>query len=333
MSTSPTAPMAAHIVGPEMSATSFMSEGDLEKQKPRGLVSVRPTSSMSDYYTDSEPSRPNSGIIIASPELLAAEEAAADPFNWSGLKKAWHATLPSFMSLVVTLISSAYVPGTFLMEMDLHTTFEPVIGGFSAYIFGLGIGAIFWGPVSEVYGRKIVYLTSLPLCGLFIMTTGFSQNTAGVIISRLLSGIMGIGPISAAPGTITDMFTREQVALPTALFVLTPFLGPALAPPLSAYVMTWKGLNSWRWMCWIEIFILLACWLPAFFTSETNKQVIDARRAKKAGLPAPPSPTEGKPASAVIMYYLNETLFRPVKMLFTESLVLWYVTFTLSPIH
>jgi len=233
-------------------------------------------------------------------------------------------SVPSFMSLVTTLISSAYVAGIPLVQHDMHVSFELALLPYSAYILGLGIGAIFFGPCSEVFGRKVVYMVSIPLCGLFIVGTGLSKNIAGLIFCRLFSGVFGIGPVSAAPGTITDMFTREQSALPTALFVLTPFLGPGLAPVIAGYVAPWKG---WQWLCWVELMILAVSWLPAFFLSETNKLIILQRRAAKAGLPAPPSPTTGKSIPGVIMHYLNITLFLPLRMLVSESVVLWQVLF------
>jgi len=310
--TTPQRPQAAYITNPATSYESMMSE-DFEKEKGFGAISiVRSVGS----FEDSDDSRPTS----AGADL---QDKVDIPFDWSIGKKVFHLAVPSLMSLVTTLISSAYVAGVQPMMIDLHVSFEVSLVGYIMYILGLGIGAIFWGPISEVYGRKIVYIVSIPLCAIFVAFTGISHNIAGVILSRLLAGIFGIGAISAAPGTITDIYCKEQMALPSALFVLTPFLGPAFGPVLAAYVVPWK---NWRWLCWIEIAILGAVWLPAFAMHETNATVIRQRHAVKSGLPPPPSPTEGKPASAVVMHYLNITLFRPLKMLVTESVVFWYVS-------
>jgi MFS family permease len=297
-----------------------MMAEDFEKEKGFGAISiVRSVSS----FDDSDDARPTTAGIDL-------EDKVDNPYSWSTGKKIFHLAIPSLMSLVTTLISSAYVAGVQPMMLDLHVSFEVSGVGYVMYILGLGIGAIFWGPVSEVYGRKIVYMVSIPICAVFVMFTGISHNIAGVLLSRLFAGVFGIGAISAAPGTIVDIYCKEQMALPSALVVLTPFLGPALGPVLAAYVIPWK---NWRWVCWIEIAMLGAVWLPGFAMHETNATTIRQRHAVKSGLPPPPSPTEGKSASAVVMHYLNITLFVPLKLLVTESVVAWYVNQVDTVLH
>lgn len=316
----PQRPLAVHMPNSHDSYTPFTSEGDLEKQKGFGHVSIV---SRGSFESIKDFSRPTSSVPSAGVHSEVDWDGPTDPenpYNWSAGKKTFNMLIPSFMSLVTTLISSAYVAGIPLIQQDLHVSFELALLPYSAYILGLGIGAIFFGPCSEVFGRKMVYMVSIPLCGLFIIGTGLSSNITGLIFCRLFSGIFGIGPVSAAPGTIMDMFTREQAALPTALFVLTPFLGPGLAPVIASYVAPWKG---WKWLCWVEIMILAVSWLPAVFLSETNKLIILQRRASKVGLAAPPSPVVGKSIGGAVMHYLNITLFLPLRMLVTESVVLW----------
>ena len=43
---------------------------------------------------------------------------------------------------------------------DLHTSHEVAILSVSLYVIGLGIGPLFVGPLSELYGRNIIYRTS-----------------------------------------------------------------------------------------------------------------------------------------------------------------------------
>jgi len=314
--TIPCRPQAVYV-GRRVSSYDSTVLGDCEKKKGSGAISIVRSISSFDDSDDSRP--PTAGLDL--------QELVDSPFDWSVDKKIFHLGVPSLMSLVTTLISSAYVAGVEPMMLDLHVSFEVSLVGYIMYILGLGIGAIFWGPISEVYGRKIVYVVSMPICAIFVMFTGISNNITGVILSRLFAGIFGIGPISAAPGTITDIYCKEQIALPSAIFVLTPFLGPAFGPVLAAYVVPWK---NWRWLCWIEIAILNATWLPSFAMHETNATTIRQRHAVKSGLPPPPSPTRGKSASAVAMHYLNITLFRPLKMLVSETVVFWYVSLVVT---
>lgn len=55
---------------------------------------------------------------------------------------------------------------------------------------------------------------------------------------------------------------------------------------------------------------------------ETSKCIILRRRAAKLNIPGPTSPVDGQPLSKVITYFLTITLFRPIRMLFTEPVVI-----------
>lgn len=68
---------------------------------------------------------------------------------------------------------------------------------------------------------------------------------------------------------------------------------------------------------WVIIIIGVPIYGLSFFTSETYKKVILARRAKARGIQAPPGPTGLESMKAL----LTITLFRPIHMLFTEPIV------------
>ena len=64
------------------------------------------------------------------------------------------------------------------------------------FIAGYCVGPLMWGPLSEEFGRKPIFIIS------FIFYTGFqvgcalSPNTASILIFRLLSGIFAAAPLA-----------------------------------------------------------------------------------------------------------------------------------------
>jgi MFS family permease len=46
------------------------------------------------------------------------------------------------------------------VEEDFHVGQVVAILGLSTFVFGLAIGPLFMGPLSEFYGRKPVYIVS-----------------------------------------------------------------------------------------------------------------------------------------------------------------------------
>jgi multidrug resistance protein len=205
----------------------------------------------------------------------------------------------------------------------------------SLYVLALGFGPILAAPLSETYGRKIVYLISPPLGAIFTLGAGFANNPETLIICRFFAGLFFSPSVAIGSGTLADIFIPAERGVATVLYVMTPFLGPALGPVIGAFVSVRK---NWRWTQWVIIWFAIASWVPVLFMSETYSKVILGRRAKAAELTrkattgtlramasitsvltpavkAPPNP---------IRYFITTTLLRPLTMLATEPIVLCF---------
>ena len=111
---------------------------------------------------------------------------------------------------------------------DFHVSSTVAILPLSLYVFALGFGPLLAAPMSETYGRHVVYLVSTPLGALFTLGAGLSQNIWTLCILRFFAGLTFSPALAIGAGTIADVNTAEQRAAPSALYILSPFLGPAL---------------------------------------------------------------------------------------------------------
>jgi MFS family permease len=116
--------------------------------------------------------------------------------------------------------------------------------GITVYTMGLAFGPVFSAPMSEKYGRKIVYLLSSPVFILFTLGAGFSKSFASLIVCRFFAGLTGspalavgagsklfeLGSVSETDRQIgnADLFPPHQRAKITAVFLMAPFAGPSL---------------------------------------------------------------------------------------------------------
>ena len=98
----------------------------------------------------------------------------------------------------------------------------------SLYTLALGLGPIVGGPLSETVGRYPVYLGTLALGSLFTLGIGFSQNFASICVLRFLAGFCLAPSLAIAGGTLNETFKPIHRAIPSTIFILTPFLGPGL---------------------------------------------------------------------------------------------------------
>jgi MFS family permease len=95
-------------------------------------------------------------------------------------------------------------------------------------VLALGLGPAIAAPISETYGRQIVYLVSTPLGALFTMGAGFSQNIWTLCILRFFAGLTFSPSLSIGAGSNADVVTTQNRATAAAFYIVSPFLGPAL---------------------------------------------------------------------------------------------------------
>ena len=65
----------------------------------------------------------------------------------------------------------------------------------SLFVAGYCVGPLFWGPLSETYGRKPVLFVSFVIYTAFQVGCALSKNTASIIIFRFLGGCFAASPL------------------------------------------------------------------------------------------------------------------------------------------
>ncbi|OBA24459.1 MFS general substrate transporter [Metschnikowia bicuspidata var. bicuspidata NRRL YB-4993] len=237
----------------------------------------------------------------------------ANPHNWPSWKR-WVATFTiANMCLCISLGSSLYVEGVPGLMVDFGMSQTLGLSGLSFYLLGLAVGPVIGAPLSEMIGRRLIYITTFPAAILFTMGVGLAQNTRSVLILRFFTGFVASPPMSIAGGSITDIWANapEQMSTAMALFCLSPFLGPVIGPIIGGFVVENK---SWRWTMWVSmmfygVMLPFVLWVP-----ETFKPAILKKRAKARGINLI---VERPTFKQLIQIHL----FRPLEMLFVEPIV------------
>lgn len=94
------------------------------------------------------------------------------------------------------------------------------------YVLGFAIGPLFISPLSEIYGRLIIYHVGNAVYLAFTIGCALSTNTTMFMVFRLLCGLAAASPMSIGGGTIADLHRQEERGKAMALFGLGPLLGP-----------------------------------------------------------------------------------------------------------
>lgn len=125
-----------------------------------------------------------------------------------------------------TVSSSIITPGRTKYKEELHVSLVVSVLPFSLFNFGLAFGPILGSPLSERYGRQIVFLVCMPTLLIFVMACGFSNDVASLLTTRALGGLAGSAGITIASATIADLFEPgPNRAAGLFAYYSAPFLG------------------------------------------------------------------------------------------------------------
>lgn len=246
-----------------------------------------------------------------------------DPMNWKQSKK-WFITLTvAVATLAVAFVSSAYSGATRQIIEEFQASQEVATLGISLFVLGFAIGPLLWAPLSELFGRQLLFFGTYAMLTAFNAGAAASPNIGGLLAMRFLAGTFGASPLTNAGGVIADMFPAQQRGLGMSVFAAAPFLGPVIGPIVGGFVGETVG---WRWVEGVMAIFTGVLWIFAAFTvPETYTPVILRKRAqylsKKTGK-VYISFVEKKQGRTTVKAAFSKAMVRPWALLFTEPIVL-----------
>jgi MFS family permease len=182
-------------------------------------------------------------------DFLVGYDGDDDPINPKNKKNATKWCIVIILALgsfCVTCASSLYTTTYEGMSREFGSSRIVNTLGLSTFVFGLGSAPMVLGPLSEFYGRRIVYLLAFGGFFIFLIPCAVAQNIETMLIVRFFDGFCGSAFLSVAGGTVGDMFTKDTLQAPMLIYSASPFLGPATAPVFGGFI---NSNVSWRWSC------------------------------------------------------------------------------------
>ncbi|KAJ5834159.1 Major facilitator superfamily domain general substrate transporter [Penicillium robsamsonii] len=203
-----------------------------------------------------------------------------NPMNFSEVRKWTLTMMVAVATLAVSLVSSAYTGGLREIMMQFDIGQEVATLGVSLFVLGFAIGPLLWAPLSELFGRQLLFVTTYAALTAFNAGVAGSQNAWSIIIFRFLAGSFGSSPLTNAGGVIADMFPAQQRGIAMSLFAAAPFLGPIIGPIAGGFIGMSDG--GWRWvMGFLAVFSGTVWIIGGLLIPETYAPVLLRRRAER----------------------------------------------------
>ncbi|KAI3392413.1 hypothetical protein diail_5719, partial [Diaporthe ilicicola] len=263
--------------------------------------------------------------------LDAESRDGSNPREWSPWYQAWVILAVSYSTWVVVLYSTSYtatLPG--LMAEFGEGDATVVTLGVTTYLLGLAAGSLVVAPMSELFGRRPVYLVCLLVSALLVIPCALATSLAEIIAVRFFGAVFGSVMICNGAGTIADISTEDNRARYMSWWSIAPLNGPVTGPLIGGYVAQYLG---WRWDNWIVLILTGVAVFVMTTVSETYvPQILKqkaARRRKEEDDERYWCQYDSRKSTAELM---KVNLSRPFVLSFTEP-ILWFFNIWISVIY
>ncbi|KAF8002683.1 hypothetical protein OXX80_002823 [Metschnikowia pulcherrima] len=245
------------------------------------------------------------------------------PHNWTLKSKLLSCFCVGLSALSVSMGSAMFSLGAIEIMAEFHIGSVVATLGTSLFVFGFASGPIIWGPLSELYGRKVVLVPSLFGYMCFSFATATAKDIQTVMLCRFFAGFIGAAPLVVAPASMSDIFSARARGKAMSIFAMMLFGGPMLAPIIGGFTV--KNPNmGWRWTSYLTGLIgAFATICVVFILQETHHGIILVRKAEilrrrtgNWGISAP-----HEEISLSLKEIAEKNITRPLKMLFTEPIL------------
>ncbi|KAF5364598.1 hypothetical protein D9758_005617 [Tetrapyrgos nigripes] len=236
-------------------------------------------SNHSSTIAEDSPNSSNSSGSESDKKYQVTLDESEHPQNCSTWRK-WAAVFViSSCALCVACTSSAASFTENGVAKEFNVSHEVTILAISLFVQGMGLGPLLAGPLSEVYGRNLVYQVSFVLVFALSFAVAFAPNIEIYLIFRFICGFFGSTFLSVAGGSVSDLFDDEHVGNPMAIYTISPFIGPVLGPLLSGFI---NQNVDWRWTYYVLIMWTFVQTIALFLiVPETFIPVLTARKAAR----------------------------------------------------
>lgn len=137
-------------------------------------------------------------LVVSRPpafEVIFQRHDAENPKDWPKWYRIWTIVTVSFSAWVVVLYSTSYtgsVPG---LRKEFGTSATITTLGMTTYLLGLAIGSVFVAPLSELFGRRVVYLSCLCIWSVFIVPCAMAKSITTILVFRFVGYVSYISPL------------------------------------------------------------------------------------------------------------------------------------------
>jgi EmrB/QacA subfamily drug resistance transporter len=206
------------------------------------------------------------GLVPASPETVST---AGDPLPRRKLVFAI-VSMALFMSSVDQTIVATGLPA---IQRELNAPINWSSWTITIYALGQVLAMPMAGKISDMYGRRKVFLISAAVFTVASLCCGLAGNIYVLVALRLIQALGGGAFMPSATGIVSDHFGRDRdraLGMFTSILPIGGIIGPILGGVFVA-VWSWRGIFLVNVPIGIVLIVLAAFFIPAAAPRATSR--------------------------------------------------------------
>lgn len=137
-----------------------------------------------------------------------------------------------------------YLPSFHAIAREFSVSAVQVQQSISVYMISMAASMLFYGALSDTFGRRRVLLCTATGYGLAALGCALAPNFGFLVICRMLQGLMAGSGMVITRAMVQDVYKGPEARRMMSLIMLCFGLGPCIAPILGGYIQTYIG---WRY--------------------------------------------------------------------------------------
>lgn len=160
------------------------------------------------------------------------------------------------LTAVAPLSIDMYLPSFPQIERSLVGNPGSVELTLASFFIGLTLGQLFYGPLSDRFGRKKPLYIGFAIYTLASLGAAMADSISILILWRFLQGMGGCAGIIIPSAIVRDRTTARESARAFSLLMLVMGLAPILAPLIGGQIML---LCGWRGIFYVLALFGISC--------------------------------------------------------------------------
>lgn len=177
----------------------------------------------------------------------------------------WMLVAVAMINMVAPFSIDTYLPAFPAMETFFSSDRAAMEKSLGIYMVTFGLAMLFWGPVSDRYGRRPVIFWNLLAYAVASLLVIFAQDIPTLYVLRFMQGLFAGGAVVASRALLRDAFGPREAQKAMATVMMLFSLAPAIAPMIGGGLLVlwpWESIFVFLGLYALVIWLLVWRYVP-----------------------------------------------------------------------